>query len=209
VGAGSVPLTDGAGMFRAEHRALRELHATGRQLASHWWRLGDRLGGAPAASLQNGAAVARGMVTELSKTTAERGLHGFPAAQGVGHRLAGLRNTAGDLVLERNQALRLAVLDAEHVTTLLAYLAALAEKRGDAPLATFHRHWEGEIAAARDAVRDAAVALADDPEDAVRPADDSILGRAGHSAATAIGTVGEAFDGSPLGKAARKATGRQ
>ena len=209
MGARAVPLTDGAGMFRAEHRALRELHATGRQLASHWWRLGDRLGGAPAASLQNGAAVARGLVTELSKQTGERGLHGFPAAQGVGHRLAGLRNTAGDLVLERNQALRLAVLDAEHVTTLLAYLAARAEKRGDAPLATFHRHWEGEIAAARDAVRDAAVALADDPEDAVRPADDSILGRAGHTAANAIGTVGEAFDGSPLGKAARKATGRQ
>ena len=209
MGTGEVPLTDEAGLFRAEHRALRELHATGRQLASHWWRLGDRLGGAQAASLQDGAAVARGMVTELSKETAKRGLHGFPAAQGVGHRLAGLRNTAGDRVLERNQALRLAVLDAEHVTTLLAYLAALAEKRGDAALVSFHRHWEGEIAAARDAVRDAAIGLADDPDDAVRPAEDSILGRAGHTAANALGTLGEAFDGSPLGRAARKATGRQ
>ena len=209
MGTGEVPLTDEAGLFRAEHRALRELHATGRQLASHWWRLGDRLGGAPAASLQDGAAVARGMVTELSKETAKRGLHGFPAAQGVGHRLAGLRNTAVDLVLERNQALRLAVLDAEHVTTLLAYLAALAEKRGDTALVSFHRHWEDEIAAARDAVRDAAVGLADDPDDAVRPAEDSILGRAGHTAANALGTVGEALDGSPLGGAARKATGRQ
>jgi hypothetical protein len=207
VGAGAVPLTDGAGMYRAEHRALRELHATGRQLASHWWRLGDRLGGAPAESLQDGAATARGMVTELAKQTAERGLHGFPAAQGVGHRLAGLRNTAGDLVLERNQALRLAVLDAEHVTLLLDYLAALAEKRGDAPLAGFHRHWHHEIGAARDAVRDAAIAIADDPDDAIRPADGSILGRAGHTAATALGTVGEAIDGSPIGKAARKAAG--
>ena len=157
MGAGAVPLTDGGGMYRAEHRALRELHATGRQLASHWWRLGDRLGGAPAASLQDGAAVARGMVTELAKETAKRGLHGFPAAQGVGSRLAGLRNTAGDLVLERNQALRLAVLDAEHVTTLLAYLAALADKRGDDALAAFHRRWEDEIAEARDTVRDAAI----------------------------------------------------
>ena len=112
-------------------------------------------------------------------------------------------------MLERNQALRLAVLDAEHVTTLLAYLAALAEKRGDAALVSFHRHWEDEIAAARDAVRDAAIGLADDPDDAVRPAEDSILGRAGHTAANALGTVGEAFDGSPLGGAARKATGRQ
>ena len=209
MGAGAVPLSDGAGMYRAEHRALRELHATGRQLASHWWRLGDRLGGSAAGSLQDGAAVARGMITELAKQTAERGLHGFPAAQGVGHRLAGLRNTPGDLVLERNQALRLAVLDAEHVTILLAYLAALADKRGDGALATFHRHWEGEIAEARDAVRDAAIALAGDPDDAVEPAERSILGRAGHTAANALGTVGEAIDGSPLGAAARKVTRRQ
>jgi hypothetical protein len=208
VGAGEVPLSDEAAMYRAEHRALRELHATGGQLASHWWRLGDRLGGAPADHLQTGAATARGMVTELAKQTAERGLHGFPAAQSVGHRLAGLRNSAGDLVLERNQALRLAALDADHVVLLLRYLAALADKRGDTALATFHRHWEEEIAAARDTVRDAAVALADDPEDAIRPAEASILGRAGHTAATALGTVGEAIDGSPLGAAARKATGR-
>jgi hypothetical protein len=202
VGAGEVPLS----MYRAEHRALRELHATGRQLSSHWWRLGDRLGGASATTLQDGAAVARAMVTELAKQTAERGLHGFPAAQGVGSRLAGLRNTAGDLVLERNQALRLAVLDAEHVATLLEYLAALADKRGDDPLAAFHHHWRDEIAAARDAVRHAAIALAEDPDDAVRPAEGSILGRAGHGAATALGTVGEAIDGSPVGKAARKVT---
>jgi hypothetical protein len=196
-------------MYRAEHRALRELHATGRELASHGRRLGERLGGPPQRVLQEGAATARGMVTELGKQTAERGLHGFPAAQGVGHRLAGLRNTAGDLVLERNQALRLAVLDAEHVVTLLAYLAELAEQRGDAPLAAFHQHWQDEIADARDTVRHAAIALADDPDDAIRPADSGLLGRAGHTAATALGTVGEAFDGSPLGAAARKATGRQ
>jgi hypothetical protein len=195
-------------MYRAEHRALRELHATGRQLANHWWRLGDRLGGAPATSLQDGAAVARAMVTELAKQTAERGLHGFPAAQTVGSRLAGLRNTAADLVLERNQALRLAVLDAEHVATLLLYLAALAERRGDVALAAFHRRWAGEISGARDAVRDAAIALAGDPGDAVLPAESSALGRAGHGAANAVGTMGEAFDGSPLGRAARKLTGR-
>ena len=195
-------------MYRAEHRALRELHATGRQLASHWWRLGDRLGGPPAASLQNGAATARGMVTELAKETAKRGLHGFPAAQGVGSRLAGLRNTAGDLVLERNQALRLAVLDAEHVVTLLLYLAALAEKRGDTSLVTFHRRWAEEISTARDAVRDAAIGLSNDPEDAIRPAETSVLGRAGHGAANALGTVGEAIDGSPLGKAVRRVSGR-
>ena len=109
-------------------------------------------------------------------------------------------------MLERNQALRLAVLDAEHVATLLEYLAALADKRGDEPLAAFHHHWRDEIAAARDAVRHAAIALADDPDDAIRPAESSLLGRAGHGAATALGTVGEAIDGSPVGKAARKVT---
>ena len=147
------------------------------------------------------------MVTELAKETGKRGLHGFPAAQGVGSRLAGLRNTAGDLVLERNQALRLAVLDAEHVVTLLLYLAALAERRDDTALAAFHRRWAEEIGTARDAVRDAAIGLSDDPEDAIRPAETSVLGRAGHGAAAALGTVGEAFDGSPLGKAARRSPG--
>jgi hypothetical protein len=195
-------------MYRAEHRALRELHATGRQLAGHWRRLAERLGGAPAAPLRDGAATSRGMVSELAKETAKRGLHGFPAAQGVGIRLAGLRNTPGDLVLERNQALRLAVLDAEHVATLLRYLAALADHRGDIPLAAFHERWALEIEQARDAVRAAAIALADDPEDAVEPASASVFGRAGHGAANALGTVGEAVDGSPIGKAARKLAGR-
>ena len=195
-------------MYRAEHRALRELHATGRQLAGHWWRLGDRLGDPPARALQDGAAVARAMVTELAKQTAERGLHGFPAAQTVGSRLAGLRNTAADLVLERNQALRLAVLDAEHVVTLLRYLEALVEAREDTALATFHRTWTERIAEARDAVRDAAIGLANHPGGAILPAEPSLLGRAGHGAANAIGTVGEAIDGSAVGRAARRLTGR-
>jgi hypothetical protein len=72
-----------------------------------------------------------------------------------------------------------------------------------------HHHWRDEIAAARDAVRHAAIALADDPDDAIRPAESSLLGRAGHGAATALGTVGEAIDGSPVGKAARKVTKNQ
>jgi hypothetical protein len=205
VGAGPVPLSE---LYPAEHRALRELHATGRQLASHWGRLAERLGGPPSGPLRDGAATARGLVGELAKETAKHGLHGFPAAQGVGSRLASARNLAGDLVLERNQALRLAVLDAEHVTTLLLYLAALADGRDDTALAAFHRGWAERIGAARDAVRDAAVALAGHPEAAVLPAEASALGRAGHGAATAVGTLGEAFDGSPLGRAARRLSGR-
>jgi hypothetical protein len=205
VGTGPVPLSE---LYPAEHRALRELHAAGRQLATHWARLAGRLGGAPAKPLRDGAVRARGLCGELSTETAKHDLHGFPAAQGVGSQLAGLRNSAGDVVLERNQALRFAVLDAEHVATLLRYLAALAERREDVALAAFHRRWAGEIESARDAVRDAAIALAGDPDDAVRPAEPSALGRAGQGAATAVGTMGEAFDGSPLGRAARKLRGR-
>jgi hypothetical protein len=207
VGTGPVPLSEPA-LYPAEHRALRELHATGQQLATHWTRLADRLGGDPGTPLRAGAATARGLVHELAGETGKRGLHGFPAAQGVGARLAGLRNTAGDLLLERNQALRLAVLDADHVSILLRYLAALADRRGDTALAAFHRRWDEQITTVRDGVRATAIALADDPEDAVRPAEPSRLGRAGHSAANAVGTVGEAFDGSPLGKAARRISGR-
>ena len=203
MGTGPVPLSTPP-LHPAEHRALRELHATGRQLASHWARLADRLGSPAAGPLRAGAGTARGLVRELADETGRRGLHGFPAAQGVGSRLAGLRNTAGDLVLERNQALRLAVLDAEHVTTLLAYLGALAEGREDTALAAFHRGWEERIAAARDEVRAAAVALANHPEDAIRPAEPSLLGRAGQGAANVVGTLGEAVDGSALGRAARR-----
>ena len=85
------------------------------QLASHWTRLGGRLGGAPGDALAGGASAARELLRELAARTAAHGLHGFPAAQGVGGRLAGARNVAGDLLLERNQALRAAVLDVAHV----------------------------------------------------------------------------------------------
>ena len=191
----------------AEHRALRELHAMVRRLANHWRRLADRLGGPPASPLREGAATARGLVRELEGETASRGLHGFPAAQGAGAQLATLRNV-GDVVLERNQAVRLAVLDADHVLTLLLYLEALANGRQDAALAAVHRRWIEQVERARDAVRDAAIALANHPEDALRPAEPSLVGRAGQSAANVVGTLGEAFDGSVLGRVARRRVGR-
>ena len=33
------------GLFPAEHRGLRELHAMTRQLGGHWSKLGERVGG--------------------------------------------------------------------------------------------------------------------------------------------------------------------
>jgi hypothetical protein len=203
-----VSLPTAQGLYPAEHRALRELYATTRHLADHWERIGERLGGDAQGPLAAGAASARELLDELTERTAAHGLHGFPMAQGVGGRMAGLRNAAGDLLLERNQALRGAVLDAAHVVTLLAYLSALADRRGDAGLAAWQRRWESRLRGAQDAVEASVVALAGNPDDAIRPADESPFGRAGHTVANGMGTIGEAIDGSPLGRAARKLAGR-
>ena len=154
--------------------------------------------------LLDGAADARELLRELGERTAAYGLYGKPAAQGVGGRMAGLRNTGGDLLLERNQALRSALLDAQHVATLLAYLAALAEHRGDTALAGWHRGWEVRVGELEQRARAAVVALARDPEGAIQPAEGSKLGRAGHRVASGLGTLGEAIDGSIVGRAARR-----
>ena len=188
-------------LFPAEHRALRELYAMARQLVTHWERLGARL---EVPALDDGAAAARELLDELATRTATYGLHGRFAAQGVGARLGGVRNHALDLTLERNQALRTAVLDVVHVTTLLAYLAALADRRGDAMLAAWHRRWEVRMREAQERVMATVVAMAEDPADAILPASQSAAGRAGHSVANALGTLGEAIDGSVVGRAARK-----
>jgi hypothetical protein len=193
VGAGAVPVTE-QGLFPAEHRALRELYAMTRGLAAHWSKLAGRLGGEPAQVLERGADAARGLLRELAERTAAHDLHGIPAAQGVGSSQARLRG-ATELFLERNQALRSAVLDIQHVTTLLPYLAELAQRRDDAALAAWHRRWETRLRAIEDDARAAAAAEGRDPDRAVQPAEPSKLGRAGHAVASGLGTVGEALDG--------------
>jgi hypothetical protein len=202
VGTGPLPIT-AQGLLPAEHRALRELHAMSRHLAAHWARLAERLGGEPAEVLERGADAARELLRELAERTAAHDLHGFPAAQGAGVWEARLR-AAGDLLLERNQALRYAVLDIQYVTTLLAYLAELAKRREDAALAAWHRRWETRLRDIEDAARAIAVAEGQQPERAVEPAAPSSLGRAGHAVANGLGTLGEAIDGSALGRAARR-----
>jgi hypothetical protein len=191
------------GLFPAEHRALRELHAGARHLATHWARLAHRLDGEQAAVLRRGAGAGRELGVEAAARTSARGLEGFPAAQGVGLRLGGLRD-AGDRVLERNQAMRAAVLDVAHVTTLLGYLATLADERGDAELAGWERGWQERLEGVEGEARAAAAAMGHDPEGAVRPADPSRIGRAGHGVAAGLGTLGEAIDNSSLGRVARR-----
>ena len=204
MGAGSEPLA--SGLYAAEHRALRELHAMASQLETHWDRLGERLGGPEGDVLADGAGASRELLGELAERTGAHGLYGFPAAQGVGGRLANLRNLAGDLLLERNQALRAAVLDVVHVATLLAYLSALADRRGDAALAAWHRRWEVRLRDLTGRVEATVVALAEDPDDAILPASPTAAGRAGHGIANGLGTIGEAIDGSAVGRAARRAS---
>jgi hypothetical protein len=191
------------GLFPAEHRALRELHVVTRQLAGHWSRLGSRLGGEPRVVLDRGAAAARELLDELVPRCREVGIELFPAAQGVGANAAGLRGVS-DLLLERNQALRGAVLDMAHATILLGYLAELADERGDAELAGWQRAWETRLRAIEDDARAVAIAEGREPELAIEPAKPGTLGRAGHAVANGLGTLGEALDGSAVGRAARK-----
>jgi hypothetical protein len=188
-------------LLPAEHRALRELHATTRQLESHWRKLAARLGDP---LLAEGSAVARELLDELrSRVGDEHDLHGQPSAQAVGARLAGARGVS-ELLLERNQAFRSALLDLQHVTTLLGYAAALADTRGDEALAAWQRGWADRLSALEDRARAAAAAMGADPESAIAPADQGRFGRAGARLVVAIGTAGEAIDHSPIGRLARR-----
>jgi hypothetical protein len=192
------------GLVPAEHRALRELYATARAVKNHWRKLAHRLGGEPETYLSEGAQAAGELLSELKRHVGdEHDLHGQPAAQGVGARLAGARGVS-DLLLERNQAFRIALLDLQHVTTLLGYLAALARTRDDEQLAGWHDGWERRLRALEDRGREIAAAIAADPEDAIAPADEGTLGRAGAKLGAAVGTLGEAIDSSPIGRLARR-----
>ena len=188
----------------AEHRGLRELYASASQLADHWGVLAERLGGPEAVALRDGVAEAERLLEELGARMAEHDLAGFPAARGAGGGLSSLRNRFGDAALERNQALRLAVLDVQHLGTLLPYLARLARTRGDERLARWHGGWKRRLAAVEKPARELAVAAGDDPNHAVEPLLDGPTGRAAHGVANAVGTLGEWVDTSPIGWVARR-----
>src|ERR671911_2570562 len=159
----------GHGLFRAEHRGLRELHAATRHLSGHWEKLAGRLDGQVGTVLRGGAATGRELLAALEAETQARGLESFPAAHGAGSRAAGPRNSAGHPLLERNQAARGAVLDAQHVSTLLGYLGRLATARGDEPLAAFHTRWEQRIRTVEEQARTAAIELGREPADPLTP----------------------------------------
>jgi hypothetical protein len=179
----------------AQNRGLRELVATSRQLGEHWSSLAPRLAGTPAAAtLDTGANRAGALLRALKPLIEARGLYGGVAAQSVGKSLAGSRSQVGDRFLERNQALRTAVLDVQHVVTLLGYQAQLADTHGDEELATALRRHEKELLASERAARRAAVKLGTAPDEAIERLDPSPAGRVAHGAANAVGTVGEWVD---------------
>jgi hypothetical protein len=179
----------------AENRGYRELYVTGRQAAKRLGRMALSFDGTDGREPLERATESLGkLLDELGPLTARHDLYGDIAAQGGGANLGVIRGAVLDRFLERNQALRLAVDDLEHVTTLLAYLAKVSEGRGDTTLAEFCGSWERRMRRQVSAVRKAAVALGDTPDAAIEPLDPSPVGRAAHRAAWAFGTVGEWTD---------------
>jgi hypothetical protein len=185
---------EGSELTPAEHRGLRELYAAGRQLAGHWASLADLLDPPAARTFAHGAGEAGDLLDALRRETERRRLYGRVAARGAGRSLAAARSALSQPFLEVNQAVRLAVLDAQHLGTLLGYLERLAGARRDEGLAAFHAAWRLRIEELELAGRKSAVALGDDPEAATAPVRSDPAGRAGHAVAMAVGTAGERLD---------------
>ncbi|MBA3422479.1 MAG: hypothetical protein H0U12_11445 [Thermoleophilaceae bacterium] len=188
-------MNDTVSLHPTENRGYRELYVTSRALSRHWSRLSERIDDPTAVrALEDGVAAARRLLAELAEVTPQHDLYGRPAAIGLGAGFADLQNVVTDRFFERNQALRLAVAEVQHVRTLVLYLGAVGESRGSEPRTQFCRRWEGELEPIERAARDAAVALAADPDAAVEPLDQSPVGRAAHRVAYAVGSAGEWID---------------
>jgi hypothetical protein len=179
----------------AEARGYRELYVTGRQLVVRSRRLADGVEGSGAEDAVRGSVQAVDeMLAALEPLTARHGLHTRLAAQGTGARIGAARSLVVDRFLERNQALRVAVGDLEHLLTLLAYLARVSDAAGHTELAEFCRSWERRLASNANAVRIVAVEAGADPDAAIEPLDRSTIGRAAHHGAWTAGAIGEWID---------------
>jgi hypothetical protein len=176
----------------AENRALRELWAFSTNLERHWASLADRVEDdepRAAAALRDGAAASARVREAVRPAMARRGLYAEVMAETAG-RFVAPRPSPVDAPLERNQALRFAVLDGQHVTTLLAYLARLAAADGDAELRAILDDGERELRTITGRVRSAAVGLGDRPDVAIKP----VGAAAAHRVGYVVGAVGEWVD---------------
>jgi hypothetical protein len=163
-------------MHPAGHRALAELVTASRHLCERWSTLAGRLAGPEAIVLRAGADAAADLLAELTALAAQRDVAG--GAGDEAGALEHIRGTLADRFLERNQALRAAVLDVQHVTTLLPYTETLARNDADDRLAGFCRAWQERLFAHENAVRGLAIAAAVEPDEAIAPADGSPVARA-------------------------------
>ncbi len=134
------------------------------------------------------------MIEELRPLTVAHGLHGRPTAQGLGASTAGGRSKIRDRFLERNQALRFALLDVQHVVTLLGYLENVSTVTANPELAELAGRWQRKLRRLENEARRAAAELGAEPDGALRPLDSSPLGRAAHAIGSSLGTVGEWVD---------------
>jgi hypothetical protein len=175
----------------AQNRGFRELYAAARHVVDHYRALAQIV---DEDALHEGAATARRLLDDLQRETRRYDLHGFPAAQNVGATAARARTGVGERFLERGQALRLAVLDVQHVVTLLGYLAAASEAAGTSDLTDFCHRWEASMLAVEQRVRAAAVDCGARPDDAIAPLHGGVTGRAAHAVQYTVGSLGEWFD---------------
>jgi hypothetical protein len=180
----------------AQNRGFRELVAASRRAIEHLEALGKRFESNQRAhdACEDGAATTRELLNALRPAIAGHDLHGGSAAQGVGASAARAQSGVRDRFLERNQAIRLAALDVQHVSTLLAYLESVSATVGTTDLAELCHEWKGEMERVEERMRAAAVAVGRDPDYAIEPLDPSMFGRAAHSAQYWFGTFGEWFD---------------
>jgi len=180
-------------MHAARHRALRELGAFARQMADHWSALSVRLdpeglqAGPGAKPLADGAAVAGEILAAVRPLASARDLEIGPAALGAG-RVARARPPVPDAALEYNQALRFALLDAEHLLILIEYVGALSANEDDTELAEACAGWKASLQKPARAARRAAIGLGKTPDLAVEP-----LSK-GQKIGYLLGWLGEAAD---------------
>lgn len=180
-------------MHPARRRALRELGAFARQMSDHWSALSERLdpegpkAGSGAKALADGALIASEILTAVRPMASARDLEIGPAALGAG-RLARARPPVPDAALEHNQALRFALLDAEHLLILIEYVGALSATEGDPELAEACAEWKASLQKPARAARRAAIALGKTPDLAIEP-----LSK-GQKIGYLLGWLGEATD---------------
>jgi len=183
-----------AGLHPSENRGYREAYAFGRAVAGHWPSLAENLPADAAEPFQKGAEAARQLLDELEPLTAAYGLHGTPAAQGVGKSIGTTRASVRDRFLETDRVARFAVSEMGYLTTLPGFLAAVAEERGDERRREFCDRWEKKLKRIENAARRAAIGLGATPARAVEPFDTSPSGRAAHKVGFALGSLGEWID---------------